>query len=601
MSMFFLKSTRHFKQLTGARRNAGFFVKTENISNLERVGGIEPPTKPWEGLVLPLNHTRRRFAVYALLAVLASCTIAVSSVRAEETTTVTPYHFDENLIASGWVLPLPSGGNLTVFPGVLPTPADVLWTTTTDKLPAFPTNLFPLGKAYRLTITGLTSLAANRNTTAALPDTKSYWQKNIWIYDLGAKSWTKLSTKLNTTTGKLQGSFASLDAYVLVFEDHTTELGNATWYCKNHCSPGYPKLHGTSNDFPVGSYVTVTNPANNAAVTVKIISRWGQPAGRIIDLSWSAYAALKPSSAQTGVMKVIVRPKGADATVTKPVVTATTSKRENLPNLKVTALKNSGVPVVTAASYRVVDAATGTVLTEKQQSTVYPIASISKIMTAVVFLDTSPNMQAAFTYSKSDGTGTDSNGNAYGYNNLTVRAGDKMKVRDLFYATLVGSANNGATALVRAAGLTRAEFVARMNAKAKLWGMNDTKFVEPSGLDAGNISSAKDIAILGNRAFHDYEPIRYVTTKSTYTFVASLSGRHTVKTTDKLLITANGLTVTGGKTGYLDEAKYTYVVRMKNPQGAQVVVSLLGSTTSATRFNEAASLTKWAWSNFTWS
>jgi D-alanyl-D-alanine endopeptidase (penicillin-binding protein 7) len=221
-------------------------------------------------------------------------------------------------------------------------------------------------------------------------------------------------------------------------------------------------------------------------------------------------------------------------------------------------------------------------------------------MAAVVYLDAKMDMKTTFTYQASDGTGKDASGVAYGFNNLTLRVGDVVQHRDLFYATLVGSANNGATALVRAAGLTRAEFVARMNAKAKAWGMTDTTFVEPSGLDPANISTAKDVAIMASKAFNGYEPIRYVTTKSSYTFVASKSGRHTVKTTDTLLTRNNGLTVTGGKTGYIDEAQYTYAVRLKNAQGAQIIISLLGSPSSATRFSEAALLANWAWKNYRW-
>lgn len=565
---------------------------------LERVRGIEPLTQPWEGRVLPLNHTRTRFAVYVVGALLASVVMTVGRVQAVEVPASTAVHFDESLVATGWTVRIPDGANLTVFPGVLPGVADVTWTTTSDTLPALPKNLTAVGSTYRLSISGVTALnTATRKLAVALPNTASYWQKKVWVYDIASASWSAVDTKLNPATGKLQAGLVSLDAYIVVAQNTSIEEGIASWYCKTSCSKRYPTLHGTSNDFPVGSYVTVTNPVNNATVTVKIVSRWGQPAGRIIDLSWAAYAKLNATN--KGLTKVVVTPKGADVAPAAPNTVAT-AKVESLPSLKVVAATSVQAPTVSSLSYRVVDAATGTVLAEKNIATKRSIASVTKLMAAVVYLDAKMDMKTTFTYQASDGTGKDASGVAYGFNNLTLRVGDVVQHRDLFYATLVGSANNGATALVRAAGLTRAEFVARMNAKAKAWGMTDTTFVEPSGLDPANISTAKDVAIMATKAFNGYEPIRYVTTKSSYTFVASKSGRHTVKTTDTLLTRNNGLTVTGGKTGYIDEAQYTYAVRLKNAQGAQIVISLLGSPSSATRFSEAALLANWAWKNYRW-
>ncbi|MBI5466808.1 MAG: serine hydrolase [Candidatus Kerfeldbacteria bacterium] len=511
---------------------------------------------------------------------------------------ISPYHFDDALRSSGWTLRLDGGANVTVFPGVLTGPADVTWKPSSDALPALPPSTKLLGSYYRLYVSGITALDTSKYQLAvALPDTPGMWSRSVWLYDRTTSAWSKLPSKLNAATKKWQAGVSSLDGYVMVLEDRNTQEGIASWYCKNYCSKRYPVLHGTSNDFPVGSTVTVKNVANGKSVNVKIISRWGQPAGRVVDLSWAAYNKLQATN--KGLTKVTVSPYvAAPVTPVQPVVA---SKTESIPKLTVTAAATAPTPTLSATAYRVVDAATGTVLVEKNAVSRHSIASLTKLMTAVVFLDTQPNMKATFVYNANDGTGKDAAGKPYGYNNLTLRSGDTVQLRDLFYATLVGSANNGASALVRAAGLTRTEFVARMNAKAAAWGMTDTTFVEPSGLDPGNVSTAKDVAIMAAKAFNTYEPIRYVTTRSSYTFYASRSGRHTVKTTDTLLTRNNGITVTGGKTGYINESKYTYVVRVKNAQGAQIVVSLLGSASSATRFTEAASLVSWAWKNFTWS
>lgn len=590
--MFSRKPTSHFRAQTGLSEH------DKRSFLLERVGGIEPPTKPWEGLVLPLNHTRRRFGVYALLAVMASVFFTLHQVRAQEVPVVAPYHFDESLIATGWTLRLADGGNLTVFPGVLTATSDVLWSPTTDTLPNLPKDSTKLGSAYRLTVTGVTALNTTQwKLAAALPDAPSTWRKNIWIYDLASKTWSKATTKLNPTTGKLQAGFASLDAYVVVVEDPKAQEGVASYY-GTYTRTTKLKYVAASNSFSKGTKLRVTNLETKKSVDVQVVDTGAFTYPRVIDLSTPAFEKIQPR--WKGLAKVRVEVIDG-LTSTAPAVVTAAPISESIPQLTVTSLNTSATPKVTASAYRVLDAGSGKILAEKSSDTVLPIASIVKLMTTIVFLDTKPNLRATFVYSKSDGTGSDANGVAYGYNNLKVRAGDVMQVRDLFYATLVGSANNGATALVRASGLSRPEFVARMNAKAKQWGMTDTHFVEASGLDPANTSTAQDVAIMAAKAFNSYEPIRYATTKSSYAFTASLSGGHTVKTTDVLLQKNNGLTVTGGKTGFINESKYTYVVRVKNEKGAQVVVAVLGASSSATRFNEAASLASWAWKNFTWS
>lgn len=562
---------------------------------MERVGGIEPPTKPWEGLVLPLNHTRRRFAVYGVLAVFASILFFGSPVRAQETPApVTPYHFDESLISSGWTLRLSGGGNLTVFQGVLPNPADVSWLVSTDAVPALPEKVTQSGLMYRVTITGATTLNTEKyKLAAALPDTQSYWSKSIWLYDISTKSWTKLSSKINSKSGKWQAGFSSLDGYVTVLEDRTTQVGIASWYCRKSCSQRYPLLHGTSNDFSVGTKVKVTNVDNGKSVTVKIISKWGQPAGRVVDLSGAAYDVLKAKN--TGVTKVTVSSVLATAT---PIVTTTadvssTLTAESYPALTPKNATSTLAPKVGALAYSVVDAATGTVLAETNSDAPMPIASLTKLMTAMVWLDTNPDLKTIITYTKADVT-------AYAY--LRVKPSETLTTKDLFYSTIVGSANNAATALARSTGLSRADFVAKMNAKAASWGLHDTTFVDVNGLNPLNISSSSDMAVISGHAFHDYPLLKKASLTTVYNFrTINTKIAHSIKTTDKLLLTPGMLNITGNKTGYLDEAKYTYTLRVQNAQGAHVVVVVYGEPTSAARFSDAAKLATWALGAFTWS
>ncbi len=555
---------------------------------VERVGGIEPPTKPWEGLVLPLNHTRRRLGVYGLMALLASLILSVTPVFADNATVTT--HFDDSLVANGWTLRLPNGANATVFPGVLPNAADVTWSVSFDATPTLPVKTGQLGSLYRLTVTGASSLITTKYKIAiAVPDVTSYWGHALWYYDISTKNWTQLSTKLNATTGKLQAGVISLDGYVTILEDHAVEIGNASWYCRTSCSKKYPKLHATSNDFPVGSKVVVTNPTNGKSVTVTVVSKWGQPAGRIIDLSGAAYDALKPTN--KGVTLVHVSLPSA-IVVTTPKTTPATTPAETIASLTPVKTGSTDIPSVAGTEYYVMDQGTGTVLASKNSAAATSIASLTKLMTAMVVLDTNPDLTKTVTYSKADVT-------SYAY--LRVNVGDKLTVKDLLFSMIVGSANNAATALVRSTGMTRPQFVAAMNAKATVLGMTSTHFVDVNGLDPNNVSSAADVAIMAGHAFHDYPTLRKAAVATSYVFTTiNTKVKHTLLTTDKNLLKSGSLVITGGKTGFLNEAQYTYAMRVKNTQGAQVIVVILGSPTTTQRFADAVKLANWSWNTYSW-
>ena len=181
-----------------------------------------------------------------------------------------------------------------------------------------------------------------------------------------------------------------------------------------------------------------------------------------------------------------------------------------------------------------------------------------------------------------------------------------MTVRDLFYSSLIGSANNAINALVRSTGLTTSQFVDQMNAKATALGLTQTHFVDPTGLDPANVSTATDVAKMAAFALHNYEPIRYATTRQSYSFTTiNTQNVHTVLLRHSHPVNASslplfGLTITGGKTGYLDESLMTYALRVKNSQGAQVVVVVLGSPSYAQRINDVVALLDWSFGHHVW-
>lgn len=210
-----------------------------------------------------------------------------------------------------------------------------------------------------------------------------------------------------------------------------------------------------------------------------------------------------------------------------------------------------------------------------------PIASLTKLMTAMVFLDTQPNWDKRGSYSNAD---------ARIGAKLIIRAGDTITARQLFNTMLIGSANNATMTLVRLTGLSKTEFVRRMNEKAEHLGLTQTHFVEPTGLDEGNVSTAREYATLAKTAF-DYSSIRKTTATPVYTFTTGRGVYHRIKNSNTLLKNAS-VNVRGGKTGYTEEAGFSVVLmtQARTNTSASYITVVLGHPNSWGRFAEAREL-----------
>lgn len=254
--------------------------------------------------------------------------------------------------------------------------------------------------------------------------------------------------------------------------------------------------------------------------------------------------------------------------------------------------KTSFVPSrhFSAKAYVVVDDGTRKVLLSKNATAVRPLASISKLMTALVSMDRGLSL---------DGTGTIIDADEVGGARLRVDPGTPLSVRDIFDSMLIGSANNAANAVARSTGMDKTDFVKAMNDRARAMGLADTEFADPSGIEVENVSTALDVAALGFEAFDDPQ-VRRATTTPSFTLVAAKQ-THTVKNTDWLLTdTRNGLYVLGGKTGYLDESGWNFVVKIKDSRQRPLLVVVLGASDRQQSFNDASALAKWTWANHKW-
>lgn len=231
-------------------------------------------------------------------------------------------------------------------------------------------------------------------------------------------------------------------------------------------------------------------------------------------------------------------------------------------------------------------------LEEKSAERQQPIASITKLMSALVFLDKNPGWEKTYTISRADLV-------EGGKVNLFV--GDTVTIKDLFNASLVASDNGATLALARSTGLSDAEFVVAMNIKAKALGLMHSSFSDPIGLNNDNLSNAKDVARLAKAAL-DSPDIAAAVGKPSYEFVTQEGRAKKLESTDWLLEAdvVSGIQAVGGKTGYTDSAGYCFVGRFRDTHGRSIIVAVLDSGGKNERFQQARTLASWAFNYCQW-
>lgn len=240
------------------------------------------------------------------------------------------------------------------------------------------------------------------------------------------------------------------------------------------------------------------------------------------------------------------------------------------------------VPDVRAAAAIIYDPDTNQVLWEENSQSQRSIASITKVMTAVVFLESTPDLTQPVTVARSD---------VFRASTTYLRAGDKMTVEDLLHLLLIASDNAAARALARVSPFGSDGFIPRMNEKAAELGLESTQYADPSGLLSDNVSSAYDIARLIAHA-SDHETISSIMRLPEHT--VRTSRRHiTVRSTNHLL-GRQEFDVMAGKTGFISRSGYCFATLLRLPQsGQQVALVVLGARSNAGRFMETQNLFNW--------
>ncbi len=236
---------------------------------------------------------------------------------------------------------------------------------------------------------------------------------------------------------------------------------------------------------------------------------------------------------------------------------------------------------LTAKSALVLDLDKGTVLYDKNSEEVRSIASLTKLMTAMVFLECGVDLFDTITIGRGDARASAKS---------HLRPGETFYLIDLLHASLMPSDNRATRALVRATGLSPQEFVERMNQKADSLGLVNTQFSDPTGLDADNVSTAWETAQLLKVAL-SYPLISQITTKTSYKFFCINKRRrmHQLNNSNRLL--RSDYEVLGGKTGFIGRSGWCLAVMLKNIEERLCVV-VLGAASNVRRFAEARHILK---------
>lgn len=444
-----------------------------------------------------------------------------------------------------------------------------------------PWNLEKISDIFEFSLTSTQNLNARPLSVSLTYNKEDNYFKQVYYFNEFTSSWRALPTTDYPAERRVVASLSQPSAKLAVFSKKgVLTVGKASWYKYRG------GLFAASPDFPRGSKLRVTNLDNGKSVEV-VVNDWGperdKHPDRVVDLDKEAFVALAPTSA--GVINVMVSPL------------------EILPdaNGRVLGVKSEAVgssPKLSAKSVVIMNETTGEVVFDKNGVAKAPLASLTKIVAMKVFLDLEPNLEQVVSYKTQD--------EKYNYlyckpgesAKVKLKNGEKIKIKDLFYSALVGSANNAVESLVRVSGISRDEFVERMNSQVRSWNARDTHFIEPTGLSSSNTSSAYDYAVIMKEALkNDY--ISKVSITPSYTFKTVSGTKHTIKNTNKLVLDqsipslkAEKFAINGSKTGYLAEAGYCLATRVKSGIDNFIIVSM-GATSRAKSFNEMADLIKY--------
>lgn len=246
----------------------------------------------------------------------------------------------------------------------------------------------------------------------------------------------------------------------------------------------------------------------------------------------------------------------------------------------------------------VIDETSGQILFQKNETAQLPIASITKLMTALVASEhvSDWNETHEMQYSETSLTGV----------TFPAAPGDRFTKGDLLKTALVVSANSAAKALAHSTEMSEEEFVQAMNDKARQLAMSQTRFVEPTGLSAENVSSTMDLAVLMRTVARNDMMMEALGQKDhkmrrrdDATPPAETGDEITVRTTNRLIVEDDPYVI-AGKTGFTYEAGHCLVTLATDEAGHRIITVVLGGPDEDVRFTETQDLIRWSYEHYSW-
>lgn len=292
-------------------------------------------------------------------------------------------------------------------------------------------------------------------------------------------------------------------------------------------------------------------------------------------------STVRKAPAKKATAAANARARRARAARARAAAAARATKEAQEPRFKLDEL-GALIPDLRAAAAIIYNPENGQILWQENAQAQRSIASITKVMTAVVFMENDPDLSREVIVTAAD---------VRRASTTYLRANYKLTTGNLLHLVLIASDNAAARALARVSPYGSEGFIDRMNAKAKELGLEHTAYVDPSGLMSANLSSAFDMAKLITFAAAD-ERLAGIMRTPTYSFNV---GRRTISVHSTNQLVRNGdVDVVGGKTGFIRAAGYCLATLLRLPQGGpQVAVVVLGARSNAGRFWETRHLFNW--------
>ena len=235
-----------------------------------------------------------------------------------------------------------------------------------------------------------------------------------------------------------------------------------------------------------------------------------------------------------------------------------------------------------SSAVMVMDQASGEVLLEKNADAALPIASITKVMTAMVVLDAGQPLDESIVIARED-TQLEK------YSASRLKVGASFTRAELLHLALMSSENRAANALGRSYPGGLPAFVVAMNDKARALGMTSSTFVEPTGLSSSNVASPRDLAVLVNAAHHVPLIRDYSTDRDA---VVRVGGRQQQFRNTNALTRDETWDIGLSKTGFIRDAGKCLVMQARLDQ-REVIIVMLDAEGSAKRLADAERIRRW--------